>query len=97
MMNKSSHVGDALQASGDRAPVAYDRTPTFAKLIADKDVAVAMRDGVNLSVDIYRPDAGGKFPALLAFSIYNKDLQGPDVAAALPTCLLLLRKTETRP
>ena len=43
-----------------------------------------MRDGVNLSVDIYRPDDGGKFPALLAFAIYNKDLQGPDVANALP-------------
>ncbi len=43
-----------------------------------------MRDGVNLSVDVYRPKAGGKFPALLAFSIYNKDLQGPDVAEGLP-------------
>ena len=43
-----------------------------------------MRDGVNLSVDVYRPKAGGKFPALLAFSIYNKDLQGPEVAEGLP-------------
>ncbi len=38
-----------------------------------------MRDGVNLSIDICRPDSMEKFPALLAFSIYNKDLQGPDV------------------
>ena len=65
-------------------PVAYDRAPTFSGMIAEKDVAVPMRDGVNLSVDIYRPDDGGKFPALLAFAIYNKDLQGPDVANALP-------------
>ena len=43
-----------------------------------------MRDGVNLSIDIYRPDSSERFPALLAFSIYNKDLQGPDVANALP-------------
>ena len=50
-------------------------------MIAQKDVAVPMRDGVNLSIDIYRPDSTEKFPALLAFSIYNKDLQGPEVAA----------------
>ena len=38
-------------------PVAYDRAPTFSGMIAEKDVAVPMRDGVNLSVDIYRPDS----------------------------------------
>ena len=70
--------------AGDCAPVAYDRAPAYDRMITDKDVAVPMRDGVNLSVDIYRPDATEKFPALVAFSIYNKDLQGPDVAASLP-------------
>src|SRR5215471_16000156 len=65
-------------------PVAYNRLPTYDRMIAQKDVAVSMRDGVNLSVDIYRPDAAERFPALLAFSIYNKDLQGPDVAKTLP-------------
>jgi putative CocE/NonD family hydrolase len=83
-MNDTPHLQDALLHSGDHPPVAYDRPPTFAGLIAEKDVAVPMRDGVNLSIDVYRPDDGGKFPALLAFSIYNKDLQGPDVAKALP-------------
>ena len=73
-----------LPAAGDRSPVAYDRTPTFEHIIDERDVAVSMRDGVNLSVDIYRPDSTEKFPALLAFSIYNKDLQGPEVAASLP-------------
>src|SRR5205823_5130789 len=34
--------------------------------------------------DIYRPRAPGRFPALLAFGIYNKDLQGLDIAQALP-------------
>jgi len=53
-------------------------------MIAERDVAVPMRDGVKLSIDIYRPDSSERFPALLAFSIYNKDLQGPDVANALP-------------
>jgi predicted acyl esterase len=70
--------------AGDRIPVAYARPPTYDRMIVEKDAAVPMRDGVNLSVDIYRPESDEKFPALLAFSIYNKDLQGPEVAASLP-------------
>ena len=80
----TQNTGRDVAPAGDRPPVAYDRPPTYEKMIADKDVAVPMRDGVNLSVDIYRPDSAEKFPALLAFSIYNKDLQGPDMAASLP-------------
>ncbi|MBC7292982.1 MAG: hypothetical protein H5T84_02540, partial [Thermoleophilia bacterium] len=41
----------------------------------DKNVYVTARDGVRLAVDIYRPDAPGKFPALLAMSPYGKDAQ----------------------
>lgn len=73
-----------LFAEADVPPGGYDRPPEHATLIETRDVAVPMRDGVALSVDVYRPDAPGRFPALLAFSIYNKDLQGPDVAASLP-------------
>jgi putative CocE/NonD family hydrolase len=83
-MSATPYDHELLSLSGDRAPVNYDRAPTYAGMIAEKDVAVPMRDGVNLSVDVYRPNVEGRFPALLAFSIYNKDLQGPDVAAALP-------------
>jgi predicted acyl esterase len=39
----------------------------------EKDVYVTMRDGVRLAIDIYRPNARGKFPALLAMSPYGKD------------------------
>jgi predicted acyl esterase len=41
----------------------------------EKDVFVPVRDGVRLAVDVYRPDADGKFPALLAMGGYGKDLQ----------------------
>ena len=41
----------------------------------EKNVYVAMRDGIHLAVDIYRPDAREKFPALLAISPYGKDIQ----------------------
>jgi predicted acyl esterase len=65
-------------------PGHYDREPQYPDMVADKDVWVPMRDGKRLCVDIYRPKSDEKFPALLAFAIYSKDLQGPDAAAALP-------------
>jgi putative CocE/NonD family hydrolase len=71
-------------AGPESPPVGYSREPTHKDMVKEKDVAVAMRDGIQLSVDVYRPEAPGKFPALLAFAIYNKDLQGPDMAEALP-------------
>ena len=39
----------------------------------ERDILVSMRDGVHLAINIYRPDARGKFPALLAMSGYGKD------------------------
>jgi predicted acyl esterase len=41
----------------------------------EKNVFVPMRDGVQLAVDIYRPKAKGKFPALLGLCPYGKELQ----------------------
>lgn len=43
------------------------------KVKVEKDVYVEMRDGVRVCVDIYRPDAPGKFPSLYASSPYQKD------------------------
>ena len=45
------------------------------KTIVDRDVMIPVRDGVKLAVDIYRPDAPGKFPVLLSQSMYGKDTQ----------------------
>jgi predicted acyl esterase len=45
------------------------------RIRAEEDVYVTMRDGVRLAVDIFRPDAPGKFPALLAMSPYGKEGQ----------------------
>ncbi len=41
----------------------------------DKDVYISMRDGTRLAADIYRPDSMGRYPALLAMSPYDKELQ----------------------
>jgi hypothetical protein len=42
-------------------------------IVLQEDVWVPMRDGIRLSVDIYRPKAKGKFPALVSWSWYGKD------------------------
>ena len=41
----------------------------------ERDVFAPVRDGVRLCVNIYRPDAIGRFPALLAMGGYGKELQ----------------------
>lgn len=44
-------------------------------MVCDQDVAVPMRDGVKLLVDVYRPDAEGQFPSLFAASCYPRQIQ----------------------
>ena len=83
-MTSKSETAFQLAQTSHRPPVDYDRPPTYAKMIAEKDVFVPMRDGVKICVDIYRPDTTEKLPALLAIAIHNKDLQGPEMAETRP-------------
>jgi hypothetical protein len=55
-----------------------------ATMIEERDISVAMRDGTRLAVDVYRPDAQGRYPVLYASALHNKDIQGPDIADILP-------------
>jgi predicted acyl esterase len=50
----------------------------------ERDVLVPMRDGVRLAADIFRPDAKGKFPALLGMSPYGKGIQSLPLAPQPP-------------
>jgi len=83
-MGRDKEQGSAVLSQPDSPPSDYRREPTYHSMIKEKDVMVPMRDGVHLCADIYRPDTPEKLPALLAFAIYNKDIQGPDMADALP-------------
>jgi predicted acyl esterase len=47
----------------------------------DDDVIVAMRDGVKLLADVYRPVTPGKYPVLIAASPYPRQIQ--DLGAPL--------------
>jgi predicted acyl esterase len=58
-----------------RPPVAV--IPAPADLRKDHDVAVPMRDGVLLRINLYRPAGDGPFPVILCAHPYGKD--------ALPT------------
>ena len=65
-------------------PSDYSPQPTHSGLVAERDVMAPMRDGVRLCVDVYRPQTAERLPALLAIAPYNKDLAGPEYAAAVP-------------
>lgn len=54
----------------------------------EKDVAVVMRDGVRISLCVYRPEGEGRFPALFAASPYQYEM---DDVPAYP--LFLWRET----
>jgi predicted acyl esterase len=54
--------------------------PEF-ELIRDDDVAVPMRDGVELLADVLRPATPGRYPVLIAASPYPRQIQ--DLGAPL--------------
>src|SRR4030042_1699898 len=41
-------------------------------IIYDRDVAVKMRDGITIYIDIYRPEGTARVPAVVAWSPYGK-------------------------
>lgn len=56
-------------------PQAGDYSPATHEVIAELDRDAPMRDGVKLKIDILRPKADGRFPAVLQQTPYNKSGQ----------------------
>ncbi|MEN4752932.1 CocE/NonD family hydrolase [Xanthomonas sp. WHRI 1810A] len=50
--------------------------PLPVDIVLERDVAVKMRDGVTMYVDVFRPAKSGKYPALISWSPYGKQLGG---------------------
>jgi uncharacterized protein len=63
------------QASAPHYEEAALSKPTY-RVLMEANVRVPMRDGVTLASDIYRPDAPGKFPAILVRTPYNRASAG---------------------
>ena len=47
-------------------------TPIPTDIVFDKDVAVTLRDGVTIYVDVFRPAGTEKVPVIVAWSPYGK-------------------------
>lgn len=58
---------------GGRAS-APESAPGYEKR-TDKDRRAPMRDDTELAVDVYRPDAPGRFPAVLSITMYSKEVE----------------------
>jgi uncharacterized protein len=84
MKDNDTRSAEELFPSGHQPPSDYQRPAEHARIVCDKDIAVPMRDGVNVAVDVYRPDAPGHFPVLLAFGVHSKELQGNEYPHTFP-------------
>ena len=59
-----------------RYPQALMRSPKPpAGAILDENIYVSMRDGIQLAVDVYRPEGDVRYPVLLSLSPYSKEIQ----------------------
>ncbi len=70
--------------AGNLPPSTYDRAPEYETIIRERDVIAPMRDGLELVVDVYRPEGAGPLPTLLAFGAHSKEIQGPDLPTTFP-------------
>ncbi len=65
---------------------AFGLSDELFKVRIERGIDAPMRDGVKLAANVYRPDAPGKFPAILIRTPYDKEAYGkyssfPDYAA----------------
>ena len=62
-------------------PKGWQIDPKFTKLpvdiVLEKDVAVTLRDGVTIYVDVFRPVGEEKVPVIVAWSPYGKGQAPP--------------------
>jgi len=77
-------AGDSLTYHPHFPPSDYNPPPVYDEIVSEEDLTVRMRDGVRLSINVYRPVGAGPLPALLSFAYHNKDLGGPALAGSIP-------------
>ena len=57
--------------------------PLPCDILAEKNIAVTLRDGAVIYTDVYRPADDEKVPGIIAWSPYGKDFPGPPMKTAL--------------
>jgi predicted acyl esterase len=50
--------------------------PLVCDIVLERDVAVVLRDGTTIYTDIFRPTGTGKYPSIVAWSPYGKQIGG---------------------
>jgi predicted acyl esterase len=86
---QASEVEPAVRSSGGGTPdrrtiiatVGNDRTEIYLLpdgIVIEKDVEVAVRDGVRIALNVYRPQKEGRYPVLCCCTAYGKDLHPLD-------------------
>jgi predicted acyl esterase len=50
-------------------PVTIDAPPAGVRV--DRDVAIQVRDGTTLRVNVFRPEAAGRYPVVLCAHLYG--------------------------
>jgi uncharacterized protein len=70
-------------------PAPKSRTGVEGGIRIERDVAVAMRDGVKIYTDIFRPEGAKDVPAIIAWSPYGKHQTGAEAFDRFPhrTCV----------
>lgn len=53
-------------------------TAVYHPLKLEKDVRIPLRDGAYVVADVFRPDAAGRFPAIITMGPYSKDIHFRD-------------------
>lgn len=64
----------------DRGAITY---PLPQGIIVERNIRVAMRDGIHLEATVYRPEAEGQYPVIICVTAYGKDF-GPAEYSTLP-------------
>jgi predicted acyl esterase len=68
-------VMNAVKRHDDIAhSVTAEQTAGGVPFVFEKDVAVAMSDGLSLRVNIFRPAKEGRFPVVMSHGVYGKDV-----------------------
>jgi len=66
MKDNNTRSAEELFPSGHQPPSDYERPAKHARIVCDKDIAVPMRDGVNVVVDVVLLPHHGTYIASIA-------------------------------
>lgn len=91
-MNRAKLLALALSVALAPSALAKPVASGVPGMLFDHDVAVTMTDGVQLRVNIYRPDKPGRYPVLMLMGPYGKDTSMADAPAYRTSWAKLIAK-----